>query len=144
MTMMASRSPLNMQQELGDASVAVSAGHYQVSNAASDDQVFSNFGLRVGFGSFGFNVAYFEHEDGDGDDMDSGDYNLTSAGMKYSDGPMAVSLTHMMGDADNGDEANATMLSVAYSLAPGVSSKSSLIAGEQGTVEGTAFVTASR
>ena len=132
---------INMQQDVGEASVAVSAGHYQVSNAESDDQIFSNFGLRVGFGSFGFNVAYFDHEDGDGDDMDSGDYNLTSAGMNYSDGPMAVSLTHMMGDADNGEEASATMLSLAYKLAPGVSSKTSFIAGEQGTVEGTAFVT---
>ena len=132
---------INMQQDVGEASVAISAGHYQVSNAASDDQVFSNFGLRVGFGSFGFNVAYFEHEDGDGDDMDSGDYNLTSAGVKYSDGPMAVSLTHMMGDADNGEEASATMLSLAYTLAPGVASKTSIIAGEQGTAEGTAFVT---
>ena len=132
---------VNMQQDVGEASVAVSAGHYQVSNDGGDDQVFSNFGLRVGFGSFGFNVAYAEHEDGDGDDMDNGDYNLTSAGMKYSDGPMAVSLTHMMGDADNGEEANATMLSLAYTLAPGVASKSSVIAGEQGTVEGMAFVT---
>ncbi len=132
---------INMQQDVGEASVAVSAGHYTVSNAASDDQTFSNFGLRVGFGSFGFNVAYFEHEDGDGDDTDTGDYNLTSAGMKYSDGPMAVSLTHMMGDADNGEEANATMLSMAYKLAPGVSSKTSLIVGEQSTVEGTALVT---
>ena len=132
---------VNMQQDVGEASVAVSAGHYAVSNAASDDQVFSNFGLRVGFGSFGFNVAYAEHEDGDGDDMDSGDYNLTSAGLKYSDGPMAVSLTHMMGDADNGEEASATMLSLAYTLAPGVSSKTSIINGEQGTKEGTAFVT---
>ena len=132
---------INMQQDIGDASVAMSAGHYSVSNAASEDQVFSNFGLRVGFGSFGFNVAYFEHEDGDGDDTDTGDYNLTSAGMKYSDGPMAVSLHHMMGDADNGIEASATMLSMAYTLAPGVASKTSVIAGEQGTVEGTAFVT---
>ena len=132
---------VNMQQDVGEASVAISAGHYQVSNAASDDQVWSNFGLRVGFGAFGFNVAYAEHEDGDGDDMDNGDYNLTSAGAKYSDGPMAVSLTHMMGDADNGEEANATMLSMSYTLAPGVASKSSVIAGEQGTVEGMAFVT---
>ena len=132
---------VNMQQNVGDASVAISAGHYSVSNAASDDQTFSNFGLRVGFGSFGFNVAYAEHEDGDGDDTDNGDYNLTSAGAKYSDGPMAVSLHHMMGDADNGEEANATMLSLAYKLAPGVSSKTSVIAGEQGTVEGMAFVT---
>ena len=132
---------VNGQHNVGEASVSVSAGHYQVSTAAGEDQTFSNFGLRVGFGAFGFNAAYAEHEDGDGDDTDSGDYNLTSAGMKYSDGPMAVSLTHMMGDADNGLESSATMLSMAYKLAPGVSSKTSLIAGEQGTMEGTAFVT---
>lgn len=131
---------VNMQQAVGEASFAVSAGHYTVSTDV-EDQTWTNFGLRVGFGSFGFNVAYAEHEDGDGDDTDNGDYNLTSAGMKYSDGPMAVSLTHMMGDADNGDEANATMVSMSYKLAPGVSSKTSIIAGEQGTREGTAFVT---
>ena len=131
---------VNMQQNLGDASVAVSAGHYQVATMV-DDQTWSNFGLRVGFGAFGFNVAYAEHEDGDGDDTDNGDYNLTSAGAKYSDGPMAVSLHHMLGDADNGEEASATMLSLSYKLAPGVASKTSIISGEQGTREGTAFVT---
>ena len=130
----------NVQHDVGEASVAASAGLYQVSTEHGD-QSFSNFGLRVGFGAFGFNIAYAEHEDGDGDDTDSGDYNLTSAGAKYSDGPMAVSLTHMMGDADNGLESSATMLSMAYKLAAGVSSKTSVIAGEQGTGEGTAFVT---
>ena len=131
----------NLQHDLGDASVKASAGHYQVSNAASDDQTWTNFGLQVGLGAFGFNVAYAEHEDGNGDDTDNGDYNLTSAGAKYSDGPMAVSLTHMIGEADNGEEGNVTMLSLAYKLAPGVSSKTSIIAGEQGTADGTAFVT---
>ena len=131
----------NLQHDLGDASVKASAGHYQVSNADSDDQTWTNFGLQVGLGAFGFNVAYAEHEDGNGDATDSGDYNLTSAGAKYSDGPMAVSLTHMIGEADNGEEGNVTMLSLAYKLAPGVSSKTSFIAGEQGTADGTAFVT---
>ena len=68
-------------------------------------------------------------------------YDLMSVGVRYSDGPMAVSLTHMTGEDDAGMESAATMLSVRYSLAPGVSSKSSLISGEQGDVEGTAFVT---
>ena len=131
----------SLQHDVGEAAVSASAGHYQVSMGNGEDQTFTNFGLRVGFGAFGFNVAYAEHEDGDGDDTDTGDYELASAGVKYSDGPMAVSLTHMMGDADNGEEANATMLSLAYTLAPGVSSKTSIIAGEQGTKEGTAFVT---
>ena len=71
----------------------------------------------------------------------SQDYDLASAGVKYSDGPMAVSLTHMMGEADNGEEGNVTMLSMAYKLAPGISSKTSIISGEQGTKDGTAFVT---
>ncbi|MCY3875695.1 MAG: hypothetical protein OXF88_15565, partial [Rhodobacteraceae bacterium] len=71
----------------------------------------------------------------------SQDYDLMSVGARYSDGPMAVSLTHMMGEDDAGMESEATMLSVRYTLAPGVSSKSSFISGEQGTVEGTAFVT---
>ncbi len=131
----------NLKHDLGDASVALSAGHYQASMGGGDDQTFSNFGVQVGFGAFGFNAAYAEHADGDGDATDSGDYELASVGMKYSDGPMAVSLTHMMGDADNGEEAVATMLSLAYKLAPGISSKTSVIGGEQGTKEGTAFVT---
>ena len=132
---------LNVKQDLGDTSFYASVGHYQVSTDSGEDQTFSNFGLQVGIGAFGFNVAYAEHDDGDGDDMDNGDYNLTSAGAKYSDGPMAVSLTHMIGEANDNEEGNVTMLSVAYQLAPGVASKSSLIAGEQGTAEGTAFVT---
>ena len=131
---------LNLQHAVGDASVWASAGHYQVSTAAGDDQTFSNFGLRVGFGSIGFNVAWAQHDDGDEATM-AGDYDLASAGVIYSDGPMAMSLTHMMGDADDGTDASATMLSMSYSLAPGVSSKTSIISGEQGTAEGTAFVT---
>ena len=71
----------------------------------------------------------------------SQDYDLMSVGMKYADGPMAVSLTHMTGDDDAGTESEATMLSVSYTLAPGVASRTSFISGEQGTVEGTAFVT---
>ena len=241
---------LNMKQALGDASVALSAGHYQVSRtmdavalksgmnddaitvgtymsnvaaikayadaqadgtdgsldtlangaataeasnmgafdtmaSKADDQTWTNFGLQVGFGSFSFNVAYAEHDGGaymvakspipvhdgsmwdhDGDDATdmvadsadnnnpandmartvlvkdaSQDYDLASAGVKYSDGPMALSLTHMMGDAGNGTEGNVTMLSLAYTLGPGVASKNSIISGEQGTKDGTAFVT---
>ena len=72
---------------------------------------------------------------------ESQNYDLMSVGMKYSDGPMAVSLTHMTGEDDAGTESAATMFSVRYTLAPGVSSKSSFISGEQGDVEGSAFVT---
>ncbi len=276
---------VNMQQTLGDASVAMSFGHYQVSQVGAmemlksgmgdskitvgtymsnntaieayadalagdsattdatdtlealrtdaaaaetsnanafdtmaskaEEQTWTNFGLQVGMGAFSFNVAYAAHNGGaymvkkmpivvnennfsgaatacrtagttgistdaaaahcfttdTGTDLDtstdgiqvaetasnndpmndtartvlvkdmSKDYDLMSAGVKYSDGPLALSLTHMMGDADDGTEADATMLSMSYSLAPGVASKTSFISGEQGTVEGTAFVT---
>ena len=77
----------------------------------------------------------------------SQDYEIASAGVKYTDGPMAVSLSHMMADFDDGGESAATMLSFSYGLAPGIVSRTSLIGAEQtngdGTTagEGTAFVT---
>ena len=40
---------VNLKHNLGDASVALSAGHYQAGMANGDDHTFSNFGLQVGF-----------------------------------------------------------------------------------------------
>ena len=132
---------LNMKQDVGDASVGISAGHYSKQGMpGNDEQTFSNFGLQVGFGAFGFDVAYAEHDDGD--DMNkAADYEVASAGVNYTDGPMALSLSHMTADAADDSEVNATMLSLSYSLAPGIASNTSIIAGEQDTAEGTAFVT---
>ena len=150
---------LNVQQELGEASVAISAGHYQASQVAAgegitkiDDRTFSNFGLQVGFGAVGFDVAYAAH---DGGKYDAGgkknkveDYEVVSAGVNYTDGPLAVSLSHMMADADDGSDAGATMFSVSYSLAPGIASRTTLLSAEQEDkgeegykVEGNAFIT---
>ncbi len=131
---------MNYQGGMGDASVAFSAGHYQATQNADDDKTFSNFGLQVGFGAFSFDVAYAENDDGmmaDG----PGDNNVASAGVKYADGPMAVSLSHMTVDFAAGEQSSATMLSLSYSLAPGVASRTSIFGAEQGTTEGTAFVT---
>ena len=158
---------LNVQQEIGDASVALSVGHYQASQMGAaevstvyhgedhvessaysgnkiDDQTFSNFGLQVGFGAVGFDVAYAVHDGGmyDGDDkVTKMDYEVASAGVNYSDGPMAISLSHMMVDADDNSEIAATMLSLSYTLAPGIASKSSIVSAEQDAVDGTAFIT---
>ncbi len=156
---------LNYMGGIGDATIAVSAGYFDKSQVLSayavngddddanditkiDAQTFANFGLRVGFGAFGFDVAYAEHDGGlytmDGDDAvknGAADYEVVSAGANYTDGPMAVSLSHMMAEADNDDEANATMFSFSYTLAPGIASKSTLMAGEKGDLEGTAIVT---
>ena len=150
----------------------------------ADDQTLTNFGIRVGMGAFGFSAAYATHDGGaymvakspievqagtwdhDGDattaevpddaanpnpDNDiartvlvkntAADYEVASAGVMYSDGPMAVSLAHMVADADDGSSASSTMLSLSYTLAPGIASRSTFMAGEQDAVEGTAFVT---
>ena len=131
---------LNYMGDLGGSSIAFSAGHYQATQNADDDKTFTNFGLQVGFGAFGFDVAYAENDDGmmaDG----AGDNSVASAGVKYTDGPMAVSLSHMAVEYADGDEAAATMLSLSYSLAPGIASKTSIFGAEQGTTEGAAFVT---
>ncbi len=69
------------------------------------------------------------------------DYEVASAGVMYSEGPMAVSLAYMVADADDGSSVNATMLSLSYALAPGIASKSTLMSGEQDGVSGNAFVT---
>ncbi len=77
---------------------------------------------------------------------ESKNWDTWGAGVKYSDGPMAVSLSHLSTEWDNGDEQEATMLSLSYSLAPGVASKSSIVTAERSfasgrDIEGTAFVT---
>ncbi len=142
---------LNVQQEFGEASVAISAGHYQRSQVAGedikkiDDLTFSNFGLQVGFGAVGFDVAYAANDggkyDASGKKNKGEDYEVVSAGVNYTDGPLAVSLSHMMADDDDGDDAGATMFSVSYSLAPGIASRTTLLSAEAENVEGTAFVT---
>ncbi len=76
----------------------------------------------------------------------SKDWDTWGAGVKYSEGPMAVSLSHLATEWDNGDEQDATMLSMSYTLAPGVASKTSIVSAERAyasgrNIEGTAFVT---
>ena len=75
----------------------------------------------------------------------SKDWDTWGAGVKYTDGPMAVSLSHLATEWDNGDEQEASMLSVSYTLAPGVASKSSIFMGERTMgkrkIDGTGFVT---
>ncbi len=183
----------------GDLAAAVAATNaiaaaQDTTASKADSETFTNFGINVGMGAFGFSAAYAVHDGGSymvarrdmpvhggpawDHDMDeaaatkagttatprvaddatnndpsndiartvlvknaAADYEVVSAGVMYSDGPMAVSLAHMMADADDGSSVSATMLSVSYTLAPGVASRSTLMAGEQDAAEGTAFVT---
>ena len=78
---------------------------------------------------------------------ESKNWDTWGAGVKYSEGPMAVSLSHLATEWDNGDEQEATMLSVSYTLGPGVASKTSIFMAEKSLasngreIDGTAFVT---
>ena len=76
----------------------------------------------------------------------SKDWDTWGASVKYSDGPMSMSLSHLATEWDDGGEQDATMLSMSYSLAPGVASKTSIFTAERSTakgrkIDGTAFVT---
>ena len=78
------------------------------------------------------------------------DYDVWGVSVTYTDGPMAVSLGHMTHEEDAGGERTATMLSTSYTLAPGVSWRTSIFGveddtsdatGTDGMNEGTGFVT---
>ena len=161
----------------------------------ADSKTVSNFGLKIGLGSFGFDVAYLALDSGaykvarmdvvkygeapaawdhDGNaatdkqsvndtadgrnnpDNDiarevlvkdtSKDAETVAFGVNYTDGPMAVSLSHMIVEADDGAQQSGTMLSGSYTLAPGVAWRSSLFAAEKdsadgSSVEGAGFMT---
>ena len=77
-------------------------------------------------------------------------FDAWGASVTYTDGPMALSLAHMVHEADNGGERTATMFSASYNLAPGVDWRSSVFTVEDttghadvtgGMNEGTGFVT---
>lgn len=140
---------VNLNQEVGDFGVKVSLGHMNNEQADKDDRTYTNAGLAVTTGAFGFNVAWAENDGGD-DTTEDDDYTVWGASVTYTDGPMAVSLGHMTHEQDSGGERGATMLSGSYTLAPGVSWRTSVFAVEDDTMnknvtdgknEGTAFVT---
>ncbi len=73
----------------------------------------------------------------------SAEHDTWAVGISYTDGPMSVSVGHMVRELESGDERTATEVSAGYKMAPGVSWKTSIFAvedTEHGT-EGTAFVT---
>ena len=79
-------------------------------------------------------------------DDKSMNWDTWGASVKYSEGAMAVSLSHLATEWDDGGEQEASMLSVSYTLAPGVASKSSIFTAERSfangrEIEGTGFVT---
>ena len=148
------------------------ARHETTITTMADDRTFSNVGLQVGMGAFTFTVAYATMDggaykvvpmnkepatptpDNPDDDIvmekvvedDSKSWDTYGTGVKYTDGPMAFSLSHLATEWDDGGEQAATMLSASYTLAPGVASKTSVFMAERDwangrSVEGTGFVT---
>ena len=114
----------NYKGDFGGANVAASVGYYE----RSTDYNYTNFGLQVGMGAFNFDVAYAVSDNGANDGANT---DAVAAGAMYTDGPMAVSLSHTATEADDGDEQSGTLLSMSYSLAPGVAWRSSLFAAER-------------
>ena len=141
----------DVAQEAGQATKEIA----DATKAVLGDRTVMNLGLNVGFGAFSFDVAYLAQDGGVhmADAMGKAvenpahDNEVVAFGAMYSDGPMAVSLSHTMVDADDGTEQSGTMLSGSYSLAPGIAWKSSLFAAEKSSgtdkssVEGNGFVT---
>ena len=130
---------LNYKGAIGDSSVAVSGGHHAQSMPGMDNATTTNFGLQVGMGAFGFNVAYSEDDDGAAADT-AKDMETVTVGAKFSDGPIAYSIGYAMVDRGDKSEMTSAMLSMAYTLAPGVSAKASFFQAEDGDMEGSGFV----
>ena len=86
---------------------------------------------------------------------ESGQSDTWAVGITYSDGPMTLSVDHVLYEREDGAERTATGLSAGYKLAPGVDWKTSIFAVEDDTgtdkaatagidesmAEGTVFVT---
>ena len=75
---------------------------------------------------------------------EAGQHDTWGVGIMYTDGPLSVSIGHMVREQEDGVERVATMMSGGYKLAPGVDWKTSVFTvddeGKTGG-EGTAFVT---
>ena len=80
----------------------------------------------------------------------SKDFDVWGVSVTYTDGPMAVSVGHMVHQDDAGGERTASMFSGSYDLAPGIAWKASVFGVEDttshknvtgGLNEGTGFVT---
>ena len=73
---------------------------------------------------------------------ESAQQDTFAVGISYSDGPMTVSVGHMVREQEDGVERTASMVSAGYKLAPGVDWKTSIFSVDDDSgAEGSAFVT---
>jgi hypothetical protein len=116
----------NFKQKMGGMSVGISAGFGTVTDAeagaGSDSEPQAmNFGVRLGMGAFGVNIATANFED-----TGTSDGTGIAGSITYKSGPMGVSLGYLHGERE-GDaaksgqaEADVFHLSAKYSLGSGV------------------------
>ena len=129
----------NTEHEFAGGTVKLSVGH--IDSGPDDDA--TNVAAQVSVSGITAAVAHLA-DDGD-------DRKMTVAGLMYTDGPLSVSGNFGM-NSEGRDDVSIGMLSVGYTLAPGVAVKSSLFAseserttviknnGKEADFEGTGFV----
>ena len=117
---------MNFKQKMGGMSVAVSATYATVTDAATDstnEPQAMAFGLRLGMGAFGVNIATAQLEDSDG----GKDGTAVQGSVTYTTGPLGVSLGYHNGEREGAadksgqTEADVFHASAKYSLGGGVS-----------------------
>ena len=127
---------LNYKGAIGESSVSFSLGHHVQATDMDDDATYTNLGLKVGMGAFGFNVAWAGAEDGDDADTSS-DSDTVTLGASYTQDALSVSMAYGMVDrGGDGVETTSAILSARYVLAPGVAFRTSLFTSEEGDMEG--------
>ena len=107
----------NMQQDFAGASINMSLGYI---NKGPENEA-TNVGIRVSMDGLTAGLAYLDDE--------GGNREMTVAGLMYSDGPMSVSANFGQTSRTNSD-VSIGMLSLGYTLAPGVSAHGSMFSSE--------------
>ena len=108
---------VNVSQEFAGGTVNMSVGHIN----KGKDNTATNVGIRVSMDALTAGLAHLDDE--------GGDREMTVAGLMYTDGAISVSGNLGM-NSNAGKDIGIGMLSAGYTLAPGVSLKSSLFASE--------------
>ena len=103
--------------EFAGGTVNLSVGHI-----SKNDETAMNFGARISMSGITAGLAHLSD--------DIGGREMTVAGLMYSDGAMSLSGNLGVTDHDAGGEVSIGMISLGYTLAPGVAIKSSLFSSE--------------
>lgn len=127
---------LNYDQKFNDFRVQASAGYFHADGQNGfEDAESHNWGLRLGYGGFtlaGSAAFYEKGQNGVNNFLEGQTYN---AGIHWANGPLAASFSWLYGEQEGqagggDDELQAFMLSMGYTLGPGVEVRASAFHGE--------------